>query len=94
MPYIKQARRDELAEVDGIASPDNAGELNYAITLLLTAYVEQHGLSYQHINDCMGACSGAAAEFYRRVAVKYEEAKIKENGDMPYYREWNEGRTS
>jgi len=92
MPYIKQARRDELAEVDGIASPDVAGELNYEITKLITTYVDQHGLNYQRINDVVGALEGAKLEFYRRVAAPYENDKIKENGDIPYYADWNRGR--
>lgn len=30
----------------------------------------------------MGAVEGAKTEFYRRIAVPYEEKKIRENGDV------------
>jgi hypothetical protein len=80
MPYIKQKRRDEL-KVSG--QPQNAGELNYAITVLLLEYWQSAlPANYQTINDIVGACCGAAHEFERRIVGKYEDQKIKENGDM------------
>ena len=84
MPYIKRGRRVELDAV-ALSAPTNAGELNYAITMLLIGYCERNGLNYQCINDCMGAAQGAALEFYRRVAAPYERTKIAENGDLNYY---------
>lgn len=79
MPYITPDRREAI-DLDG--QPLSAGELNYAVTKLLKEYVDAAGLSYQAINDCLGALDGARAEFYRRVAVPYEDAKIKANGDV------------
>jgi len=77
MPYIKTDRR-------GFANqfPQDAGELNYAITTLLINYWASKGHRYQTINDITGACSGALHEFERRVVGKYEDQKIKENGDV------------
>lgn len=78
MPYIKtQARLD----LQSGRNAETAGELNYAITRVATQYVFDKGLSYQVINDIIGALEGAKAEFYRRVAAPYEDTKIKENGD-------------
>jgi hypothetical protein len=37
---------------------------------------------YRRINEVMGALECAKQEFYRRVAVPYEDKKIKENGDV------------
>jgi hypothetical protein len=37
------------------------------------------------VSDIYAAASNAFDEFYRRVAVKYEEKKIRENGDLPEY---------
>ena len=48
----------------------------------LDQYLEDHGLSYTTIAECMGALSCAQAEFYRRVAVPYEDQKIKAAGDV------------
>lgn len=76
MPYIKpEDRTDALFAT-------TPGELNYAFTILAKNYIQLNGLSYQTINDIVGALEGAKMEFYRRVAVPYEEGKIKENGDV------------
>jgi len=77
MPYIKQQDKDALCH----RPAETPGELNYSITILVLAYVQTHGLSYKSINDVLGAIEGAKLEFYRRVAVPYEESKIKLNGD-------------
>lgn len=80
MPYIPQEDRVRLNEKSII--PNNVGELNYMITDLISHYFEAHGSRYQQINDVIGALEGAKLEFYRRVAVPYEESKIEENGDV------------
>jgi hypothetical protein len=59
-----------------------SGELNYQITALLTKYLQYNGLTYRSINDILGALEGAKQEFYRRVAVPYENEKLVENGDV------------
>ena len=77
MPYIKTEDYDRAR-----LAPENAGELNFAITKLLIEYWERKGHRYQTISDITGACSGALHEFERRVVGKYEDQKIKENGDV------------
>jgi hypothetical protein len=62
--------------------PQSAGELNYAITMLLLSYVADKGLSYQIIAECLSACEGAKLEFYRRKAAGYEDGCILRNGDV------------
>lgn len=79
MPYIKQIRKTCL---EGGDDPKNPGELNFLVTECVKEYLDAHGLSYQTINDIMGALEGAKLEFYRRVAGPYEDIKIKENGDV------------
>lgn len=78
MPYIKQEDRGKVA----IKGADTAGELNYELTTTIRAYVSRKGLSYQAINDVVGALEGCKMEFYRRIATPYEDNKIKENGDV------------
>jgi hypothetical protein len=80
MPYIKQLDRDALQ--CGTRKADTAGELNYTFTLFALEYIQRKGLSYQHINDVLGALDGAKLEFYRRLAAPYEDKKIAENGDV------------
>lgn len=81
MPYIKGSQRADFLP-DSVLVPVNAGNLNYQITTLLMQYIILNGLSYAHINDVLGALEGAKLEFYRRVAVPYENQKIQDNGDV------------
>lgn len=77
MPYIDPSRRHRAA-----VDPCHAGELNYAITLLLLQYLRYKGKSYGTVNEIMGVLECAGAEFYRRVAVPYEDEKCHLNGDV------------
>lgn len=80
MPYIKKEYRDEIKA--GIVIPATAGELNYQFTECIVNYIRQCGMSYQTVNDIVGALEGAKLEFYRRVAAPYEEEAIQRNGDV------------
>lgn len=84
MPYIKQEDRKRLSNINFRKDIETPGELNYLVTELVNIYVKKHGLNYQHINDVVGALEGAKMEFYRRVAIPYENNKILENGDVGY----------
>jgi len=83
MPYITQERREALfvgPEPDAEAL--NGGELNYMLTLVCLDYWKRMGQRYAQINDILGALEGAKLEFYRRVAVPFEERKREANGDV------------
>jgi len=89
MPYIKPERREDIHvnkgkifEIIRMSSIQSAGELNFAITVLCGDYLDLKGLSYQHINEVIGVLECAKQEFYRRVAVPYEDEKCMENGDV------------
>lgn len=89
MPYIKTPRRNRVSvnlnrvdEMLSLVDIDCAGEINYAITRIITYYLRRKGLNYQRINDVIGALEGSKLEFYRRIAKKYEDEKIRENGDV------------
>lgn len=85
MPYITKDRREALfcnSATDYNNTVKHCGELNYMITELIKDYMETHGLKYQTINDIVGALEGAKMEFYRRIALPYEDIKITENGDV------------
>ncbi len=84
MPYIKPERRaalDAYINTLGMGIGD-AGELNYAITMLLHKYLGYTGVYYYTLNEVMGVLECVKQEFYRRVVVPYEEEKIKLNGDI------------
>jgi hypothetical protein len=77
MPYIPEGQRQ-----DAEREPRNPGELNYAITMLVMAYLLEHGRSYKHMSEVVGALECAKVEFCRRVMAPYEDAKCAENGDV------------
>ena len=63
MPYITQVQRDALAK----RPPASPGELNYLITKLVLEYARNNygklsRLSYQSINDVLGALEGLVLE--------------------------------
>lgn len=80
MPYIKRDRRIP-ADKRGYEAK-TAGELNYAITRLCDLFLNDHGPSYENINTIVGALECAKHEFYRRIAVPYEDRAIRVNGDV------------
>ncbi len=88
MPYVKKERRLEWFDCQDGFGPETPGELNYLFTKLIKLYMRgkaEYGtkpLTYQTVNDILGALEGAKAEFYRRVVVPYEDQKILENGDV------------
>lgn len=82
MPYIKREDRERLGKDP---HPQNAGELNYAVTVFINEYLRDHGLSYQVCNDIVGALDGAKTEFQRRVLGPYEDMKMRTNGDAYDY---------
>ena len=80
MPYIKQERREAILKGE---KPQDAGELNFAITMLVDNYLkEKGGVRYAQLNEVIGAMDCAKLELYRRVAAPYEDKKIEENGDV------------
>lgn len=80
MPYIKQKRREAILAGE---KPQDAGELNFAITVLVDNYLkDKGGIRYSQLNEVIGAMDCAKLEFYRRVAAPYEDKKIEENGDV------------
>ena len=80
MPYVRPSLRRGLDE--RTYTPDNSGELNYVLTREIIRYCEWHGLNYGVINDISGAFTECLAEFNRRIVGPYEDAKIRENGDV------------
>ena len=81
MPYIRHA---DKCDIGCDYPPWSVGTLNYAITDLCVKYLERNTLSYEHLNAVVGVLECAKQEFYRRMAVPYEEKKKEENGDVYY----------
>ena len=77
MPYIKKSQR-----AHALVNPETAGELNFAFTMLCKTYLEKEPVTYQRLNDIVGALESCKIEFYRRKIVGYESVKMNENGDV------------
>lgn len=80
MPYIDPDARPELD--GGDRQPENAGELNYAVSRLVDAYLVRRGFRYTTVNEVVGVLECAKLELYRRLAAPYEDGKIEANGDV------------
>jgi hypothetical protein len=62
--------------------PNDAGELNYTLTIVCLDYLSNKGERYATMNDVVGALESCKLEMYRRLVSPYEDEKIKENGDV------------
>ena len=84
MPYIPTEDRPAIDEHISAIEYLSIGELNYAITSLIQDYLREvdNHMAYSDINEVIGVLECAKMELYRRIAVPYEERKIKENGDV------------
>jgi hypothetical protein len=90
MPYIRKEDRipqhpdgfTVRGDDDCSFKAENAGELNYAVTFVVNDYLARKKLDYAAINEAIGVLECAKLELYRRVAVPYEDNKIRINGDV------------
>jgi len=82
MPYIKKKDRKKFDMWNSYKVPSTCGELNYIFSCIIRAYIRIKGECYQTYNDIIGALENCKIELYRRKIAKYEDKKIKENGDV------------
>lgn len=87
MPYIKKEERRKFDELikqmiealrkEPLESQD--GAINYIVSKVLLGVYEPR---YFNFNRAMGVLECIKQEFYRRFIARYEDGKIKENGDI------------
>lgn len=87
MPYIKKEDRTKFQAALELLSqtpPTTPGELNYLISMISSSYARAKGeMKYATgVNDIIGALECAKLEWYRRIAIPYEDKCIKKNGDI------------
>ena len=88
MPYIAGDRfeiNDHMKRLEQVIK--TPGDLNYVISHLLNEVLKDKRFrngkwGYSDINELVGALESAKLEFYRRVAVPYEDNKMVANGDV------------
>ena len=103
MPYISQDHRQPLDPlIDKLAlqivqeaqamgyDGAFAGLLNYTCTRLALKVVRQQfgTMRYWIIAILTGTFKNIADEFYRRIALPYENRQIEKSGDVDLYREY------
>ena len=79
MPYITDKQR---RGIDNGWTPNDPGELTYAIQQVLAEYLDHRGLKYARLAECLGALEGTKLDLIERVVTPYEERKRAENGDV------------
>lgn len=100
MPYIIEEERQELDDsidkmakaifdnMQGLTNPHNfasfLGRINYCFSRVLMKVMRK--VSYANVAMATGVLENIKQEFYERVARKYEDDKINENGDIPEYK--------
>lgn len=63
------------------------GAINYCFSRILMRIMMAP--SYSKIAMATGVLENVKQELYRRLASKYEDQKIVENGDIPEYKKWS-----
>lgn len=100
MPYITEEERQELDDcIDqmikcisstktNLNNPDDfsnfLGRINYCFSRIIMGVMRT--TSYKNIAMATGVLENIKQEFYRRIAMPYEEQKITENGDIKEYK--------
>lgn len=80
MPYIEPEKRKKLDPIiDQLPALDD-GELNYTITRICHRFIIHFGLRYMTLVRVIGGLVCVVLELYRRVAARYEDKKIRDNG--------------
>lgn len=91
MPYIRTRERERLdGAVHALAvaiqdSEGTWGAANYAITTLLARLPHDN---YEQQMELVGTLECVKLEIYRRGIARYEDAKARENGDIPAFAGW------
>ena len=87
MPYIRKDGRIAwmhnglIKLLKYIRKDTPSGDLNYIITnILLKALGESP--NYARFNEIIGVLECCKLEMYRKKVAKYEDQKVKENGDV------------
>ena len=84
MPYIAADKRpqfDRLLHTLARRIAEDPGCLNYCITRLINEWWNTRG-SYATIATLTGVLDNVKTEFYRRIAVEYEQNKMDQHGDV------------
>lgn len=77
-PYVDDTSRKH---VDGGMVPLSAGELSFALTRVLTAYLPMYP-SFSQVAEVVGVLEATKLELWHRVGRPLEDEKRAANGDV------------
>jgi hypothetical protein len=75
MPYIPKSQRKGYPT-------GTSGQLTYSIYKLCIKFMNSHFNNFDTRALVLGSLDAASKEFYRQWCEEYEDAKLKENGDV------------
>ena len=81
MPYINKDRAEKMMEDSEF--PQNAGELNFYLSCVIAAYLEDKTPNYQTFCEVAGVLKTMYREYERRILDPYEALKQTTGAD-PY----------
>lgn len=84
MPYIKSEERPFIDLLVQLFLNDGKlhARLNYFLFRLAKQYIKLNGESYANYKEIIGELEMSKQEIYRTMIAKYEDKKIKDNGDV------------
>ena len=88
-PLLKHSVDKLIKDIQKIYSEEEReGVCNYVISRVVAGVMKpQDGWRYKWLNRAHGTFLSAAAEFYRRLVIPYEDKCILKNGDIPEYQD-------
>jgi len=91
MPYIAKEKRERLdphieaLQRELLILGSSEGDLNYVISRIIGAAFSNE-TRYHMIARVTGVLDNVSSEFYRRLAIPYENEAIEKNGDLPEFK--------
>lgn len=86
MPYINPNRAAELAKSHHLDfdEPLKPGDIAWAVSEDVAAYLEQNGVSFETLNAMVGVLENVKNELHSRLIDSYERAKRNSGGADPF----------
>lgn len=82
MPYINEDNREKLNNIVNLIIELTGNKLTGNLNYILYKLCKKHCVIYEDYRNFIGELESAKLEIYRRLVAKYENQKIKDNGDI------------
>jgi hypothetical protein len=82
MPYIKEDEREKYDNIVNLILELSGNEITGKLNYILYKLAKEYCIIYEDYRNFIGELESAKLEIYRRLVARYENQKIKENGDI------------